>query len=133
MDYLACLKKEGDGAGNLWVALCSPDYNRSWLPVISAKGHSATLVRRSGVSVLGAIPDIRCPLERTPLKAAADYPDGRCGRVIQSSQPIRLAIVEGLDVTDSRKFTTRPEPACNVRARHIVRSREGLCAMRLLQ
>ncbi len=27
-----------------------------------------------------------------------------------------------------KRFTTRPEPACNARARHIGPSREGLCA-----
>jgi hypothetical protein len=31
-----------------------------------------------------------------------------CGRVIQSSEPFRLAIVEGLDVTDSRMSNVRP-------------------------
>ena len=31
-----------------------------------------------------------------------------CGRVIQSSSPIRLAIVEGLDVSDSRMGNARP-------------------------
>ena len=31
-----------------------------------------------------------------------------CGRVIQSSNPFRLAIVEGLDVTDSRLGSIRP-------------------------
>src|ERR1022692_4963947 len=31
-----------------------------------------------------------------------------CGRVIQSSAPLRLAIVEGLDVSDSRMGNIRP-------------------------
>jgi putative SOS response-associated peptidase YedK len=31
-----------------------------------------------------------------------------CGRVIQSSSPLRLAIVEGLDVSDSRMANVRP-------------------------
>src|ERR1700687_6045279 len=31
-----------------------------------------------------------------------------CGRVIQSSRPLRLAIVEGLDVSDSRMGNVRP-------------------------
>ena len=31
-----------------------------------------------------------------------------CGRVIQSSSPLRLAIVEGLDVSDSRVKNIRP-------------------------
>ena len=31
-----------------------------------------------------------------------------CGRVIQSSSPLRLAIVEGLDVSDSRMANIRP-------------------------
>src|SRR6478672_956058 len=31
-----------------------------------------------------------------------------CGRIIQSSGPIRLAIVEGLDVSDSRMGNARP-------------------------
>jgi len=31
-----------------------------------------------------------------------------CGRVIQSSRPLRLAIVEGLDVSDSRMGNIRP-------------------------
>jgi putative SOS response-associated peptidase YedK len=31
-----------------------------------------------------------------------------CGRVIQSSGPLRLAIVEGLDVSDSRMGNVRP-------------------------
>jgi putative SOS response-associated peptidase YedK len=31
-----------------------------------------------------------------------------CGRVIQSSEPLRLAIVEGLDVTDRRMGNVRP-------------------------
>jgi putative SOS response-associated peptidase YedK len=31
-----------------------------------------------------------------------------CGRIIQSSRPFRLAIVEGLDVSDSRTGNIRP-------------------------
>lgn len=31
-----------------------------------------------------------------------------CGRVIQSSTPLRLAIVDGLDVSDSRLRNVRP-------------------------
>jgi putative SOS response-associated peptidase YedK len=31
-----------------------------------------------------------------------------CGRIIQSSGPLRLAIVEGLDVSDSRMGDIRP-------------------------
>jgi putative SOS response-associated peptidase YedK len=31
-----------------------------------------------------------------------------CGRIIQSSRPFRLAIVEGLDVSDSRTDNARP-------------------------
>jgi putative SOS response-associated peptidase YedK len=31
-----------------------------------------------------------------------------CGRIIQSSRPLRLAIVEGLDVSDSRMGNVRP-------------------------
>jgi len=31
-----------------------------------------------------------------------------CGRVIQSSEPLRLAIVDGLDVSDSRMGNVRP-------------------------
>lgn len=31
-----------------------------------------------------------------------------CGRIIQSSKPLRLAIVEGLDVSDSRMANVRP-------------------------
>ena len=31
-----------------------------------------------------------------------------CGRIIQSSGPLRLAIVEGLDVNDSRMGNIRP-------------------------
>jgi putative SOS response-associated peptidase YedK len=31
-----------------------------------------------------------------------------CGRVIQSSSPLRLAIVDGLDVSDSRMGNVRP-------------------------
>ena len=31
-----------------------------------------------------------------------------CGRVIQSSRPLRLAIVEGLDVSDSRMGNVSP-------------------------
>jgi putative SOS response-associated peptidase YedK len=31
-----------------------------------------------------------------------------CGRVIQSSGPLRLAIVDGLDVSDSRMGNVRP-------------------------
>jgi putative SOS response-associated peptidase YedK len=31
-----------------------------------------------------------------------------CGRIIQSSSPLRLAIVEGLDVSDSRMANIRP-------------------------
>ena len=30
-----------------------------------------------------------------------------CGRIIQSSEPLRLAIVEGLDVSDSRMGNVR--------------------------
>jgi putative SOS response-associated peptidase YedK len=34
--------------------------------------------------------------------------DSMCGRIIQSSRPLRLAIVEGLDVSDSRIGNIRP-------------------------
>src|SRR6516164_11593331 len=34
--------------------------------------------------------------------------DGMCGRIIQSSEPLRLAIVEGLNVSDSRLGKIRP-------------------------
>src|SRR5512143_2554254 len=36
------------------------------------------------------------------------YKADMCGRVIQSSGPLRLAIVEGLDVSDSRMANLRP-------------------------
>jgi hypothetical protein len=31
-----------------------------------------------------------------------------CGRIIQSSRPLRLAIVEGSDLSDSRTGNVRP-------------------------
>jgi putative SOS response-associated peptidase YedK len=36
------------------------------------------------------------------------YSDGMCGRIIQSSRPLRLSIVEGLDVGHSRMGSVRP-------------------------
>ena len=45
---------------------------------------------------------------KTPRKQSLIYLDGMCGRVIQSSRPLRLAIVEGLDVSDSRMGNVRP-------------------------
>ena len=36
------------------------------------------------------------------------YAGGMCGRIIQSSTPLRLALVDGLDVGDSRMGNVRP-------------------------
>ena len=36
------------------------------------------------------------------------YPSRMCGRVIQSSRPLRLAIVDGLDVSDSQMGNVVP-------------------------
>ena len=41
------------------------------------------------------------------MRAASTYLP-MCGRVIQSSQPLRLAIVDGLDVSDSRMGNIYP-------------------------
>ena len=41
------------------------------------------------------------------MRAASTYLP-MCGRVIQSSGPLRLTIVEGLDVSDSRMGNVRP-------------------------
>lgn len=59
------------------------------------------------MSALGAVPDIRST-RNSPLKQPLIYPDGMCGRVIQSSRLLRLAIVEGLDVSDNRMGNIRP-------------------------
>jgi putative SOS response-associated peptidase YedK len=43
------------------------------------------------------------PAHRLDLKSLLIFPKGAmCGRIIQSSAPLRLAIVDGLDVRDSR-------------------------------
>jgi putative SOS response-associated peptidase YedK len=54
-------------------------------------------------------------LMRTPSISTPNQHDGQhgssfamCGRVIQSSGPLRLAIVEGLDVSDSRMGNVPP-------------------------
>ena len=50
-----------------------------------------------------------CPVTR--LSEAGCTPPREkqmCGRVIQSSAPLRLAIVDGLNVSDSRVANTRP-------------------------
>jgi hypothetical protein len=39
---------------------------------------------------------------------AADFCNAMCRRIIQSSKPLRLAIIEGLDVSDSRLANVRP-------------------------
>jgi putative SOS response-associated peptidase YedK len=46
--------------------------------------------------------------KETPLTARSFISDSMCGRVIQSSGPIRLAIVDGLDVSDDRMGKIRP-------------------------
>jgi hypothetical protein len=50
------------------------------------------------MSALGPLPDI-APVRRD---GGLIYPEGACGRVSQSSSPLRLAIVDGLDVLDER-------------------------------
>jgi putative SOS response-associated peptidase YedK len=57
---------------------------------------------------LGQFQTFDCPIEIALQKPQLIYPAGMCGRVIQSSGPLRLAIVEGLDVTDSRFGNIRP-------------------------
>jgi hypothetical protein len=47
-----------------------------------------------------------------------------CGRVIQSSSPLRLAIVEGLDVSDSRMGQYSPALQCSAKPRAPDHSRE---------
>ena len=39
-------------------------------------------------------------------------PHNMCGRVIQSSAPIRLAVLQGMDVRDSRAGTARRAKTC---------------------
>jgi hypothetical protein len=58
--------------------------------------------------LLGQFQTIDCPLENGPCEQPLIYSGGMCGRIIQSSGPLRLAIVEGLDVSDSRMANIRP-------------------------
>lgn len=55
---------------------------------------------------------------KKPFKGSRS--DGMCGRANQSSRPLRLAIVEGLHVSDSRMGNVRPatmlRPAKNLRS-----------------
>jgi hypothetical protein len=44
---------------------------------------------------------------RRPVRKPT-HPSKMCGRVIQSSSPLRLSIVEGLNVSDSRMANVRP-------------------------
>jgi len=72
---------------------------------MSALGHSETSLQRSGMSAFGAVPDVRLS---TSKERPLIYLGGMCGRIIQSSRPLRLAIVDGLDVSDSRMGNIRP-------------------------
>ena len=56
------------------------------------------------MSALGPLQDI-APVRQD---RGLIYAEGMCGRVIQSSSPLRLAIVDGLDVSDSRMGNVRP-------------------------
>ena len=49
------------------------------------------------MSAVGLLPDIAT----VRLDSGLIYAEGMCGRVIQSSSPLRLAIVDGLDVSNS--------------------------------
>jgi hypothetical protein len=72
---------------------------RRSLPQGTAKAaFEAVVKRRPGEPIL------LCDRARIVLRAEAnrETDPAMCGRVIQSSSPLRLAIVEGLDVSDSR-------------------------------
>ena len=50
-----------------------------------------------------------CPVTRlSEARCTPPREKQMCGRVIQSSAPLRLAIVDGLNVSDSRVVNTRP-------------------------
>jgi len=56
------------------------------------------------MSAVGLLPDIAT----VRLDSGLIHAEGMCGRVIQSSSPLRLAIIDGLDVSDSRMGNVRP-------------------------